>query len=626
MVRITLAILLCLLLPSVAFAQKRVALVIGIDTYDNLAVGAQLTKARNDAAAVARVLRGLGFDVIAKSDVGRSAFNNHWQDLLNKLAPGDTAVFYFAGHGVEFGGRSYLLPRDVPNLKPGRDELLRREALSLQEFLADLREKGTRLNLVVLDACRDNPFEQMSGRSIGSRRGLAITDPPPEGTFIMYSAGAGESALDRLNDADRNPNSVYTRHLLPLLKTPGVTLTEVAEQVRVSVHQTAATVQHRQTPAYYNQVLGRVCLAGGECTPRVAPVPAASEAERIWSMVKDTTSIAAMEEFRRQFGGTNPIYDRLADAHIEELKRLAMLKADQKRKLNEDGKRAEVGTLRPGKVFRDCDVCPEMVVIPAGSFMMGSPTGEEGRESTEGPQHKVTIARPFAIGRFEVTFADWRACTLDGDCKHIPNDEGWGRDKRPVINVSRDDIGQFTRWLNRKTGKVDAYRLPTEAEWEYAARAGSTTRYHFGDSDRDLCTYANGADQTTTEEYKPPTEAADFFGSLSYANCRDGYATTAPVGSFRPNNFGLYDMHGNVEEWLEDCLAHDYSRTPSDGSAYHIGERCNLASRSGSWMSGPRQLRSANREWRWGGRHDHVAGVYQSFRYWNVGFRVARTL
>lgn len=113
--------------------------------------------------------------MIAKDDVTRSAFNNNWQDFLNKLTPGDTAAFYFAGHGVEFGGRSYLLPRDVPNIRPGRDELLRREALSLQEFLADLREKGPRLNLVILDACRDNPFEQMAGRSVGSRGGLVVS-------------------------------------------------------------------------------------------------------------------------------------------------------------------------------------------------------------------------------------------------------------------------------------------------------------------------------------------------------------------------------------------------------------------------------------------------------------------
>jgi uncharacterized caspase-like protein len=254
---------------SPVWADKRVALVVGIDAYENLDLTAQLKKARSDAAALARTLKELGFDVIAKDDLTRSEFNAAWTDFLGKLEPGDMATFYFAGHGVEFGGRNYLIPKDVPDIKPGRDELLKRESLSLQEFLEDLREKGTRLNLVILDACRDNPFRQLAGRSVGRTRGLAISEPP-EGTFIMFSAGTGESALDRLNDDDADPNSVYTRNLLPLLKTRGLSLTDVAEAVRLQVRKLAATADHRQTPAYYNQMLGRVCLAG--CA-EVRPVP-----------------------------------------------------------------------------------------------------------------------------------------------------------------------------------------------------------------------------------------------------------------------------------------------------------------------------------------------------------------
>jgi uncharacterized caspase-like protein len=312
MVRIALAFLFGLLLAPAAFAEKRVALVIGIDKYDNLGPQAQLRKARSDAAAVARLLKDLGFDVISKQDVSRSAFNSYWQDFLNKLTPGDTAAFYFAGHGVEFGGRTYLIPRDVPSLRPGRDELLRREALSLQEFLADLKEKGTRLNVVILDACRENPFEQVAGRSVGGHRGLAVS-APPEGTFIMYSAGAGETALDALNSEDRNPNSVYTRHLLPLLRTRGLTLTEVAEEVRVLVWKMAATVQHRQRPAYYSEVLGRVCLAGGDCGSSSQP----TEAERAWAVAKETTSVHALDAFIRHFGDT--YYGDLARVRLAEL-------------------------------------------------------------------------------------------------------------------------------------------------------------------------------------------------------------------------------------------------------------------------------------------------------------------
>jgi uncharacterized caspase-like protein len=210
--------------------------------------------------------RRLGFDVIHKNEVTRSAFNNHWQDFLNKLAPGDTAALFFAGHGVELGGRNYLLPRDVPNLRPGREELLRRESLSVQEFMADLR--------------------------------LAVTEPP-EGTFIMFSAGSGESALDHLGAADSDPNSVYTRQLLPLLRAPGVSLTEVAEQVRVGVRQIAATVQHKQTPAYYNQVLGRVCLAGGDCGPREGN-PAAVPVRDPTACALACAMTAAADDLRRR--------------------------------------------------------------------------------------------------------------------------------------------------------------------------------------------------------------------------------------------------------------------------------------------------------------------------------------
>jgi formylglycine-generating enzyme required for sulfatase activity len=592
-----------LLTLSPALADQRVALVIGIDKYDNLGSHAQLRKAKSDAVAVAGVLRNLGFDVIAKDDVTRSAFNSHWQDFLNKLAPGDMAAFYYAGHGVEFGGRSYLLPRDVPNIRPGRDELLRREALSLQEFLADLREKGTGLNLVILDACRDNPFEQLTGRSVGGRRGLAVAEPP-EGTFIMYSAGTGESALDRLNDADRDPNSVYTRHLIPLLRTPGLTLTEVAEQVRVLVRQMAATAQHRQTPAYYNQVLGRVCLAGGHCGSPVAAVPPAllPEVERVWSTVKDSKSIAALEMFRRQYGDANPVYDRLAGARIEELRKQQVALATPPRATPSrcDHVQVGVGTLgevlciKPGSgSFRDCwgwnndDLCgPEMHVVPSGEFVMGSNEYESAR-----PLRGVTISRPFAVGKYEVTFAEWDACFAAGGCKHRPGDEGWGRGKRPVIQVSWHDAKEYTAWLSRKTSRT--YRLLSEAEWEYAARAGTTTKYAFGD------TIARGQAQFSEGT---PWDAE----------------RTVEVGSFRANKFGLHDVHGNVQEWVEDGWHSSYEGAPVDGSVWLGGDPTYRVLRGGSWKEMPAFL-TLTSAFRYRGDPVRIRNI-------DVGFRVARTL
>ena len=258
-----------------------------------------------------------------------------------------------------------------------------------------------------------------------------------------------------------------------------------------------------------------------------------------------------------------------------------------------------------GRVFRDCATCPEMVVVPAGSYMMGSPEGEDERVDNERPQHPVTIEAPFAVGVYEVTFEEWDACVAAGGCGgYRPGDQGWGRGSRPVINVNWDDAREYARWLARETG--EDYRLPSEAEWEYVARAGTTTARYWGEGESRQCGYANGHDHTG---------AAQRELSRSPVDCADGYAETAPVGRFGPNEFGLHDVLGNVWEWTEDCLHRSYSGAPSDGRAWTAGGNCSLrVARGGSW-NGPGSLRSANRGWTLGsGRND------------SFGFRVARTI
>jgi formylglycine-generating enzyme required for sulfatase activity len=260
--------------------------------------------------------------------------------------------------------------------------------------------------------------------------------------------------------------------------------------------------------------------------------------------------------------------------------------------------------LKPKDSFTDCPGCPEMVVVPSGTFIMGSRADDRDRFDNEGPSRKVTIAKPFAVGRYEVTFAEWDSCASAGGCKYRPSDNGWGRDKRPVMRVSWDDITKdYLPWLVRKTGK--SYRLLTEAEWEYAARAGSITRFYFGSNEKDLCDYANVADRIGKEIY------ADWI----IADCRDGYVNTAPVGSFKPNAFGLYDMHGNVLEWVQDCWNGTYSGAPSDGAAWVKGECGTRVLRGGSWAREPRYQRLTT-------RNKYQTGT----RSFSIGFRVARTL
>ena len=214
-----------------------------------------------------------------------------------------------------------------------------------------------------------------------------------------------------------------------------------------------------------------------------------------------------------------------------------------------------------------------MVVIPGGDFMMGSPENEEGRFSDEGPQRQVTVPR-FAMGKYEITFDEWAACVSDGYCqsKKSSSDGGWGRGKRPVINVSWEDITGdrgFLDWLNSKVEGAP-YRLPTEAEWEYAARAGTQTRYFFGDSDGSLGDYA-------------------WFGGNSGRK-------THPVGGKRPNPWGLHDMHGNVWEWAQDCWNDSYAAAPVDGSAWMSGDCSRAVLRGGSRTirPGPCALQAAS--------------------------------
>jgi formylglycine-generating enzyme required for sulfatase activity len=262
--------------------------------------------------------------------------------------------------------------------------------------------------------------------------------------------------------------------------------------------------------------------------------------------------------------------------------------------------------------FRDCADCPEMVAVPAGEFMMGGAPDDpplarlRDQMPIDSPQHKVTLAKPFAAGRFEVTFAEWDACVADKGCMHSPSDNGSGRGRRPVVNVSWYDITRdYIPWLSRKTGKT--YRLLTEAEWEYAARAGTTTPYSTG-------YFLVGA------QGDPDSRVYD----------RTFKQYSVDVGSFKPNAFGLYDVHGNVWEWVEDCYQNNYLGAPTDGSAVILSGTSELVlsggtttvpacemrvRRGGSWLYHPMYLRSALR-----------GAGFPKTRANDVGFRLARTL
>lgn len=294
-----------------------------------------------------------------------------------------------------------------------------------------------------------------------------------------------------------------------------------------------------------------------------------------------------------------PVGDSPADAKETFVLRLAP--GEHRIQVAKDGfdpVERRIGVVADSERTLELSLIPEiaMVSIPGGCFMMGSAADEPERDKDEGPQHRV-CAKPFELGRYEVTFADWDACVADRACTHKPGDEGWGRERRPVVNVSWEDVQEYLRWLNAHTGK--GYRLPSEAEWEYAARAGTVTPYSTGN-----CIH---------------TSQANYDGTFPYAECMAPADTdlhkTLPVGSFAANPWGLYDIHGNANEWTQDCWNENYSGAPTDGSAWQEGNCSRRVVRSGSWYGYAVQLRSAYR-----------CRSHPTFKHRSLGFRLARSL
>jgi formylglycine-generating enzyme required for sulfatase activity len=327
-----------------------------------------------------------------------------------------------------------------------------------------------------------------------------------------------------------------------------------------------------------------------------AGVKSSSSISRIAKITASVTIFAASQSQGSEITGSGPDLDfriaeikqKTAELVALESARLSTLSAQQRFSA------APILWQVPGALteFRDCANCPRMVVIPAGEFTMGSHPSEGGAEA----QHRVTIATPFAVSKFEITFEEWDACVSDGGCGgYRPDDEGWGRGEHPVINISWEDGQAYASWLSNKTGKT--YRLLSESEWEYAARAGTTTRFGQGDS-------------------ISPGEA-NYDGSIDGSGSSEvNRQHTMPVGSFAANGFGLHDMHGNVSEWVEDCWRDEYAaKAPIDGSAWLEGNCNGRVVRGGSWEDSQVELRSAAR-----------TGGNKEDRFYTDGLRIARSL
>ncbi len=312
-----LTVLALVLSPAAAHA-KRLALVIGIDQYEALP---KLERAVNDADAIARTLEGLGFEVILAKNAARREISRKLGEIETRISPGDTVLFYFAGHGVAIGGDNILVPADMPLPEQGGEGVVRDEGFAVDGIVRRLRSRGAGATLLILDACRNNPFEQSGTRNIGGTRGLTRVEAA-SGVFVLMSAGTGQTALDRLPGEDADPNSVFTRSLLPLLAKPGMSHIALAKSVQKEVARLASSAGHAQQPAYYDEILGEIVLnEAGEAAPEIVPAPAVSataEALAEWTIVQNTTSRQVLEEFIAKHGGV-PIYGALAKEALARL-------------------------------------------------------------------------------------------------------------------------------------------------------------------------------------------------------------------------------------------------------------------------------------------------------------------
>ena len=570
-----LLLMVCIAWVPAADAAKRVALVIGNDTYATLP---DLNNGRTDAKGMAAKLRSLGFDVILKQDVSRRGLSRALADFEGRLKDAEVGLVFYAGHGIQADGTNYLVPSDA---KIEIEDDLRYEGIKADDFLEVMERAGTPLNIVILDACRDNPLPR---RTRSAARGLTVPVIPKgiKGTAIVYSAAPGQTA----QDGPKGGHGVFTGELLKVLDRPGLTLEKVFKETATRV---AAATNGRQDPWLNSSVKGDFFFSGKAAPVSSRPATAKTLDLEFWQSIRDSDDSTMFEAYLEQH--PTGAFAPLAKAKIAALKRKQVAVARPLTTKPKPAAKKAVGvypkSYKPGKTFRDCPDCPEMVVIPPGSFRMGDLSGDG--DSDEKPVHEVRIGYSFAVGKYEVTQDEWVAVMGSNPSRYKGG-------RNPVEQVSWSDAKAFVGKLSAKTGK--GYRLLSESEWEYMARAGTSSAFYTGST-------------------ISPSQA-NFDGNSTYNGSSKGEyrKRTVAVGSFGANKFGVHDVHGNVLEWVEDCSHNNYSGAPNDGGAWTTGGNCSVrVLRGGSWYNFPQWIRSADRY-----------RFHSSRRYSYIGLRIARTL
>jgi len=504
--------------------EKRTALVIGNAAY----ASGTLRNSINDARAMAKVLGDLSFEVTLRENLDQKQMKREIQAFGEKLQEGGVGLFYFAGHGVQVNGRNYIIPVSAAIEHENQVEY---EAVDMSAVLSEMDYARNRMNIVIMDACRDNPFAR-SFRSMS--QGLASIDAPT-GTLIAYATAPGSVA----NDGE-GENGVYTGELIKAMVRPGLKIEDVFKRVRSAVREATGG---KQVPWESSSLEGDFYF--------------------LWPPPQRTAQATSTTP------QSNPpvVSERPAPGPVEQ-----------------PASRGEK-PMSSFKTWKEPVTGLAFVWVPGGCFLMGSPKSEKDRSEDEGPVHEVCIDG-FWMSQTVVTNAQFRQFQKDHDSRnyagHSLNGNG-----QPAVYLSWVDANNFSQWLTGQNGGQYKFRLPTEAEWEYACRAGSDASRYWGEDSSRACLYENVADYTAEKQ----------FGIKSVHECDDGYAATAPVGSFRPNAFGLYDMLGNVQEWCSDVYGVDsyvrHDRNNPQITDESMGQ--SRVIRGGCWRGSPNSVRCAIR-------------------------------
>jgi formylglycine-generating enzyme required for sulfatase activity len=597
-------------------AERRVALVIGNAAYGG---GAALRTTRNDARDMAEALKKLGFETVLGVDLDQDHFASTMETFARALDGADIGLFFYAGHGLQVDERNYLVS---VNAQLGSEFLVSSETIAL-DAIVRLMESKVATNIVLLDASRGNPLAENLKRSLAAMRrhtmlgkGLARIETTNRDTMVAYAAAPGDEAAD-----GEEGNSPFTAALLKRIAEPGLEISVMLKQVTADVR---AATRDRQRPQQLGDMSRRVYFApadAGAAAPEQSPPASPREVQSaedrsleiaFWTSARTANECDAIRAYLARYpNGVFVELARLSEVRLCRPERTvtmvetapqpaqppapppavpkppAAVPSQAPQPVPGSPAPQQAAAVKPpanpmppaasANSFRDCERCPEMINLSGGRFTMGS-----NDDPSERPPHEVTVA-PFALGRYPVTIGEWRHCVADKACGYVPN----GDDNLPVHNVSWTDAQEYVSWLSRTTQRK--YRLPSESEWEYAARAGTTTRYWWGNS------------------LLPGKAACKGCGTDPNAD------RPMRVGAFSENPLGLQDMTGNVAQWVADCWVKDHQSAPHNGAARELPNCRRYVLRGGSWKNDPGTLRSSSR--------DHYDAAV---RYPTHGFRVAR--